>query len=307
MKMETNKLILFLLFLLFPFVLFAQGDGENKRWYDRLGDWVSSTPWKLDESIPVTHTKVLFQLGEQGVLDEYLSPISHNGWQMTTTAITDFPLHEEGQWHLYQEVMLSMGINKNSANGTKMEVIRGEYSLGPSWRVLKQGAGLTLDIAPLFNLQLQGNRKSSNFNNYGNGKASFGLDGWTRLRYQIPWKVSRIALSYSLQLSLLHGTFHPDYGQSYYEYISGESRSPFQFHVTSLHNDITFRQRLLLDIPIHHLTVTLGAEHFYQTQKLSRTRFVQGYWGVVFGISFDTFSLSGGRSVTSDAISSSLY
>lgn len=306
MKMRTNNLILLLLPLCLPFTLKAQDNGEEKQWYDRLGEWVSATPWEYEEPLPVTHTKVLLQFGDQGIIDEYLSPISHNGWQMTTTAITDYALRAGRHWHLYQEVMLTMGINKNGANGTKMEVIRGEYSLGPSWRVLRKG-DFTLDLAPLFNLQLQGNRKSSNFNNYGNGKGSFGLDGWARLRYRIPWKVSKIALSYSMQMSFLHGTFHPDYGQSYYEYVSGENRSPFKFHVTSLHNDVTFRQRLLVDIPIHHLTLTMGAEHFYQKQRLSQTRFIQGYWGIVFGISFDSFYISGGRSASPSSISSSLY
>lgn len=298
-----SKLIVVCLFL--TCALVAQEEGKDP-WYKRLGTWVAGTPWRMDQPMPVTHHKLLLQRGQWGVVDEYLSPISHFGWHTSATLLTDYAPPRKGSWHLYQEVMLSLAYPKNKANGTTMEIMRGEFSVGPSWRVLNH-KGMTLDVAPLLNIQVQGNWKTSNANNYGNAKGSVGLDGWTRFRYQIPWKVSRIALSYSAQISLLHGTFHPDYGQSYYEYISGGKRIPFQFHFTSWHNNITLKQRLLVDLPIHHLTMTLGAEYYHQNQKLSDTRFTQGYWGVVLGISFDSFLLSGGRSNPSDAISSSLY
>lgn len=299
---KINWLILFLFF----FVSVGAQEDERPKWYDRIGYWVSDTPWTYGETLPMVHTKILGQVGRFGIIDGYLSPISHIGWQTGLTALTDYAPIQDKSWHLYQELMLLMAQPHNKANNTEMDVYRGEFSIGPVWRVMRH-KGISVDVAPLLNTQLQGNLKNSNTNNYGNVKGSIGLDGWARVRYVLPWKVSKIALSYSAQLSLLHATFHPAFGQSYYDYVSGGEGSALKFHLTSLHNNITFRQRLLVDFPIHRLTVTLGAEHYHQKQYLSNTRFVQGYWGVVMGISFDTFTLSGGRSTRSDVISSTLY
>lgn len=303
MRFNASMLVLLLMVASQPLV--AQEKGENK-WYNRLGRWVTAEPWEVEDAIPMVHTKTLLGAGQYGVVDEYLSPISHFGKQFSVTALTDYAKPSGRSWHLYQEAMAMWAMPENNANKTVMDVYRGEFSLGPAWRVLHR-KGWSVDVAPLLNLQLQLNWKASNTNNYGNVKGTMGLDAWSRVRYQLPWKVSKIAISYSAQYSLIHGTFQPAFGQSYYEYISGGKRTPLQIHLTALHNNLTLRQRLLVDFPIHHLTLTLGAEYYHQNQKLSHTQFTQGYWGVLLGVSWDSFWVSGGRATNSKSITNSLY
>lgn len=303
MRFNRPTIVLLLMLALIP--LRAQ-EASNGKWYERLGQWVAGKPWVPEEVIPMVHTKALLGAGQLGIVDEYLSPISHFGTQFSLTALIDYAKPVDRSWHMYQEVMAMMAMPKNNANNTQMDVYRGEYSIGPAWRVLQRN-GWSVDVAPLANLQLQVNWKGSNTNNYGNVKGSMGLDAWSRVRYQLPWRVSKMAVSYSAQFSLLHGTFQPAFGQSYYEYISGGKRTPLQIHLTALHNNLTLRQRLLVDCPIHQLTMTLGVEYYHQNQRLSSTQFTQGYWGVLLGVSWDSFRVSGGRAIQSKAISNSLY
>ncbi|MDD7438523.1 MAG: hypothetical protein PUK66_06825 [Bacteroidales bacterium] len=288
-------------------VLFATSPAiAQERWYHKLGNWIQSEGWQMQDQLPTTHTKYLFQLGERSVIDEYLSPISHRGIEAKMSFLTDYKAPVNQSWHLYQEVVLFGANMKNPANNSQMYGIGLEYKLGPSWRVLRD-KGLSVDLAPLFAMKAAGNFKLDNTNNIANGKGSFGVDGWVRLRYQIPWNVLPLAISYSAQSSLLQGAFHPDYGQSYYDYISGENGAKFVFHFGSLHNTLGIQQRLLIDLPINSFTVTLGAEHTYLSQRISHTTYREGSWGVVLGFSFDVASFSGNKSLKSSQIHSTLY
>lgn len=278
----------------------------QEKWYHRLGNWVEGEPWQMQEQLPTTHTKYLFQLGKRSVIDEYLSPISHGGYEGKVSFLTDFKAPVDRAWHLYQEVSIFGANMKNPANSGQMYGVGIEYDLGPSWRILRY-KGLSVDLAPLFALKLQGNFKLANTNNIANGKGSFGIDGWARLRYQIPWRVMPLAISYSAQLPLLQGAFHPDYGQSYYDYISGENGAKLALHFGSLHNTQGIQQRLLIDLPINNFTFTLGAEHTYLSQKISHTTYREGSWGVILGFSLDIASFSGNRSLKSSQIHSTLY
>lgn len=279
---------------------------ERERWYNKLGNWVQGEQWVYESPQPMTHNKLVIHYGGRGVLDEYLSPISHNGYHLQISLLTDYGAPIEQKWHLYQEALVYGGEMENQANGGEMYNIGGSYSIGPSWRVLRC-KGLSLDLAPLMTFYIEGNFKPSNTNNVANGKGSLGIDAWARLRYQIPWKIMPMAFSYSIQTPLLHGTFHPQYGQSYYDYISGENDRAIDLHFASLHNSMGIHQRLLVDLPIRNVTVSVGAEHSYLTQQLSHTRFREGTWSVLLGISFDIFSLSGNKSVQSEQIYSTLY
>lgn len=132
---------------------------------------------------PVSHTKYLFQYGGRGVLDEYLSPISHSGYHLQLSFLTDYRAPDRS-WHLYQELLVSGGEMKNKANGSKMQNIGISYSIGPNWRVWCY-KGFSIDMAPLITLYLVVISSSPILITY-NAKAGLGTDGWTRLRYQIP-------------------------------------------------------------------------------------------------------------------------
>lgn len=295
-----------------------QSESCGSRVKQRITTWQLGKPWKAPKegSMRMNHHKILLSGGQMGLLDEYLSPIAHKGMTFGLQVVSDFmpwgkASHSEDAGasrlgHIYQEILLQAGLPKNRANGSQIQMLRGEWSIGSAWRLLRY-RHFALDLAPLLNAQLQGEMKPSNSNNYANVKASVGLDAWARVRYQLPSRVFPLGVSYSAQLALLHATFHPGYGQSYFEYISGDERMALRFHPTFVGRDVTLRQRLLVDLPIRHCTFTIGAEYHYQSQTLSHTSFRQAHWGIVLGISFDSLVLSGQRSLSSPHITNSLY
>ncbi|MDO5016976.1 MAG: hypothetical protein Q4E10_01275 [Porphyromonas sp.] len=286
------------------FVFPAHAQEEKKQ--SGVARWVQGTPWQFDGQLPMSHTKILAQVGEKGVQDEYLSPISHRGVDARLTYLTDFAGKPNRTWHLYQEVTLSASKLKNPANGTEMYGAALDYALGPSWRVIRH-RGFALDLAPLAALYIGANFKTSNTNNIGNAKGHFGFDGQLRAIYQLPSTVLPASFSYSARLPLLQMAFHPGFGQSYYDFISGQNGATLPFRFGSLHNTIGITQRLLIDLPIRHLTLTVGVSQAYFRQRLNHTTYKSGNWGAVLGVSFDLFSLSGNRSGQSRQITNTLY
>lgn len=292
---------------LFPMQLKAQDDGKEEiRWYNKVRNWVSSEGYTFDGSIKTTHTKYLMKGGRKGIIDEYISPIAHKGWQLGASFLTDYATQRDRKWHLYQELSVCLSDLSNAANGSKMYALALQYSLGPSWRVLST-KGFSIDLSPLFALNLGGAYKPSNTNNVANAKMSFGIEGWSRLRYQLPWNTMPIAISYTVQSPLIQCVFHPEYGQSYYDYVSGENGNRIKMKLGTPLNTIGIRQRLLVDLPIHNLTITFGAEHRHIKQEINRTTYQSGSWGVLFGCSVDLMCLSGNRAIKSKDIHNTLF
>lgn len=283
-----------------------EGEAQDKKWYNRLSEWVASEGWNFDGHLNTSHTKYFFQFGGKGVEDLYLSPIAHKGWEGKATFITDYAQPSHRNWHLYQELIISGSVLKNAGNGAKIYGLGIAYGLGPSWRVLNWN-NLTLDLAPLMELKLGGYYKPANTNNIANGKVSIGLDAWTRIRYQIPWSVLPIAISYTLQAPLIQGAFLPEYGQSYYDFISGENGSKIKLRAGHPLNTQGISQRLLVDLPLRNITITLGAEHTHFRQDINHLKYTEGSWSVVAGVSLDIFRLSGNKAIKSLELNSSLY
>ena len=278
-----------------PGVLFAQ-EQERKGFWQKTGEWFQGMPYGGEMPLYTTHTKLLLGAGAVGIEDGYLSETTHSGPLLSIQSFTDYALRSDrDKWHVYQEAEILGGFPKNPANRTTMYVIGGRYSLGAAWRAFLWH-GLSLDLAPMLSASVQGDLKLSNTNNVTNVKADFGLDAWARLRYRIPVEAFPMKVQYSLRLPIIHGTFSPAFGQSYYEYVAGGDESvKVAFHPTSFHNGFEIRQNLLIDLPIRHVTVTIGAEHRYQNTRLSSLIFRQGSWMGLAGVSFDLFGLSGNR------------
>lgn len=300
-----NKIGVCFLFLLFQLPLLAQEPAEKMRWHEKLEHWVKGNPWEYQGSLPTNHTKHLVSYNWRNVKDEYLSPIVHSGFGASYHWLRDEIQVPNTTFHIYHESLFSLGILENPANKSKFYLISGNYSVGPAWRVLNV-KDVTLDLAPLASLDLQGHFKLSNTNNVGNLKASLGVDSWARVRYTIPWNLFPLTLSYSLQVPMAHFSFYPEFGQSYYDYISGENKKSPKLHFTSFHNSQKLKQRFLVDLPIRHLTVTLGAEYLFTNEVVNSTKYQDGYWSILVGISLDSFSVSGRKSRSSQ-IRSSYY
>lgn len=285
----------------------AQVPPEKSRWIDRVGRYVQGTPWRFDSMLPTTHGKYLLHIGRIGIQDEYLSPISHTGTSFGISVLMDGKLKSKNnKWHYYGESEMNVGWPKNQANHTTMYVIEGRYLGGPVYRLFNRQQWL-IDISPAVAVNIQGNIKMSNSNNVVNVKGDIGLDAWGRIMYRIPWEVMPVNFSYSIQVPLFHMACHPHFGQSYYEYVSGENRELPRFYAASLHNTFALRQRLLVDLPIRSTTVTVGVEHSYMKQMINSTQYRKGTWSVMVGISLDYLVFSGNRSTRSAQILSPMH
>lgn len=305
MKHLTKGIILCVLLLFTMSGALAQ-EGK-KKWLTRVGEYVQGTPWQFDSVLPTTHTKYLLRIGQVGIMDEYLSPISHKGLDFGLSILTDGSIRRpEDKWHYYGEVSLHLGMPKNPANTTVMHVLGGYYLGGAAYRVLQDNRW-AVDIAPAIALNIQSQVKLSNTNNIINLKGDLGFDAWGRVMYRIPWQVMPISFSYSMQIPLLHLAYHPHFGQSYFDYVSGENGAKVRFYPTSLHNTLGIRQRLLIDFPVRSTTITVGLEHSYLQQKLNSTKYKMGYWSCILGISLDRITFSGNRSTRSRQIISPIY
>lgn len=277
------------------------GVAQGQTLGDKILDWIQGEPYIAAEVLPMHHTRTMLGVGQVGVQDTYLSEIAHTGLYLQLLVTKDFSPMRGGHWHWYREAQLHGGLPKNKANGATMYLIGGRYSIGSAYRALSM-KGLLLDVAPLVTIQGQGNLKLSNTNNIGNVKAAFGLDAWARLRFTLPTESLPIAFQYGVRVPMIGLAFQPDYGQSYYDYASGENNAPLKLHFTSLHNLWSMDHRFLVDLPIRDLTISLGAEYTYHNEQISSLAFKQGEWRVLFGIAMDVFTLSGNKSARSSGV-----
>lgn len=280
---------------------------ENKRpWTDKIAEFVQGSPWVFDSVLHTSHSKYLVNIGQIGILDEYLSPIRHTGYSLSLNILTDRQLSETtDRWHYYQEVMLNAGIPKNPANSTTMYVMAASYSGAPVYRLLNHHHWIA-DIGPMGVVGIQSQAKPSNSNNVINFKGGIGIDAWGRIMYRIPWKVMPVNISYSAQIPIFHMSYYPQYGQSYYDYVSGENKVSPKFYPVSFHNGLGLRHRLLIDLPIRNITFTIGVEHEHIKERINNTNYRRGALSFVMGISVDHIFISGNRSTRSKQILSPL-
>lgn len=266
-------------------------------------EYVKGEPWTFDGTLSVTHRELLVGLGQVGVLDQYISPTAHTGADFALYYGTDFPPFAPG-WHVRQEVTLGTGLPKNRANGSQMYVPR-LFSQTALPYTLGRWGNLRLEMGPALSLLVQGNIKAANSNNVANAKVSSGIDGWGRLSYRIPWEILPMRLSYSASIPLLHAAFHPEYGESYYEYVSGDNRKWPHLYLTAPHNSLALRQQLLLELPIHSLTWVIGMQHQWIGETINHTKYRYGSVGLLIGVTLDSASFSGGRILRSSQLRSS--
>ena len=272
-----------------------------------FGQWIRGDVYDGEMPLRTSHTKLLFGIGATGVEDAYLSEITHSGLKFSILAQTDYPLKDCGsKWHLYQEAGVWGGLPANPANGSVMYQIGGRYSLGAAWRAL-MWKGFSVDLAPMLTAFVQGHLKLTNINNVTSIKASFGLDAWGRVRYRLPIASFPLSVQYSLRMPLIHAAFAPNYGQSYYEFVASDpEKLDIKFQPVSFGNHFGVEQHLLIDLPIRHFTLTIGAGHRYHSELLNDLRYREGTWMGLLGVSFDLFSLSGGRALGSGSVHNAL-
>lgn len=265
-------------------------------------------PFSEFDPLPTTHSRRFLTIGMGQALDDYLSPIPHEG--------IFFKLKREGykrerqDWlriGSWQSLMdIHAALYRNPVNGSGMQFLQFDGAFGPAWNLLEK-KWLKWDLALMGNLVLGSTIKSANTNNVFNLKLSAGLDLATGVLFPIKIKEYKMYLHYKAQLSALHLTFHPGFGQPYYDYIGGENGAPLKFYLTQPWNRLRVKQMLTADIPFAHSTLILGFEHGYTNMRLNNRKFRELYFGLVLGYSFDYFKLSGSRSIRTDRIDKSFH
>lgn len=261
--------------------------------------YLKGTPWVYDSLLYTTHNKVLLGIGHGALLDTYLSPIVHAGRDLQIKALTDHASRRG--YHRYSELEGELGLLRNPANYALIYHFGVDYSTGPLWRVYDRG-GLRVNVGGLYNISGRGNLKLSNTNNVFTLKASTGIDAMVRGTYRLSLCGYPIVMGYSAQASLLHLTFSPEYGQSYYDYVSEENKQGIKLYMTHPGNRFSFHQRAVVDLPIRHFTFTFGIEHRYNSEDLNRLEYRKSHLSLLLGWSFDSVRLGGGKSMRSSFV-----
>lgn len=295
--------------LLFSILCVSSGELSAQSFWRKSWEatkhWIAGIPYAPDSIIEMNHSKQLMGGGVIGILDQYLSPIAHTGPVISFLSLSDAPRKGGSRWHLFNEIDIKIGQPLNAANKSSIYIISSEYASAISYEVFRKW-GLIAEVAPMLRTFIQGNIKISNVNNIVNLKAGIGLDSWGRLRYHFPSDLFPFALQYSIALPVGYLSFHPQYGQSYFEYESAKSKLLSSIRFTSLHNRQAIKQRFLIDLPIRHLTLTLGVEHSYWDEWINSTKFQQGNLQLLCGFSLDLFTISGNRSLRSKVLKRAL-
>lgn len=299
-------LVVALLFSCYPDTVWGQeGKTFLNKWAGKVRSYLYGDPWKYDSLLCTTHTKILLGLGQNRIADTYLSPITHIGGDIRIKVLTDGP-EKRSLWHWTQEVDVVFSTPQNPANRSTIYHFGGEYSVGPLFNVFDMHR-FRVNVGPLFDVNVKGNLKLSNTNNVFSLKASGGLDGVLRLVYRADLWEYPLILGYSTQLSLVHLTFSPEYGQSYYDYIAERNRSSIKLTPTFFNNRFNFKQRMVVDCPIHNATITLGLEHLYHQAMINNISYKESHVLFLFGYSFDFVKMAGGRSLRSKFVRNSYH
>lgn len=263
--------------------------------------------WKIMDSIPTIHQKRYLTFGGGRGLDDYLSPSTHEGWQIGYDMLgykrSSLKYASSNQWN----INFDAGIYRNPLNSSPLYWLGFDSSWGIGFDVISRKL-LKWDIAPMFNLNSQLVAKTTNVNNVFNLKISPGLDIASNLIGSFSIKDWKFFLFYRAQISLLHFTFAPGYGQPYYDYISGDNGAKLKFQFAHpFKNRLYLRQKLGLDIPFRSHTLSVAFTYNYLKEELNFRRYNHEKWGFSIGFSTDVFSISGSKSVLSPHIDSSFH
>lgn len=305
--MLYRKLIVVALLLLSSSSIgYAQaGDSGFKKFTNKVKNYLHGDPWQYDSLLHTTHTKILLGIGQNRIADSYLSPTTHIGGDLRLKVLVDAPRREK-RWYWSQDIEALFSTPKNPANGSVIYHFGGEYSIGQLFSLYDKH-NLRVSAGPLLDLNAKGNLKLSNTNNVFNLKASVGIDGALRAVYRAHLGSYPLVLGYSTQLALFHLTFSPEYGQSYYDYISEQNRSSIKLTPTFANARFNFKQRMTVDCPIHNATITLGMEHLYHQSMIHNISYKESHVLFLIGYSFDFVKMSGGRSLRSKFVRNSYH
>lgn len=264
---------------------------EASSFWQKARTYYTASDWRMSDTLQVRHRQLLFGISLGGLRDTYLSPIAHRGSSVSLLGATDYPSSPSFP-HLYGEWYLEAGQLENPANRSLLQVLSGKYALGCLWRPLS-ARRFALDLGVAGSTQVASFAKLSNVNNVFNAHVSAGADALARVLCRLPFSWCPATIHFTTSAEVCHVAFSPLFGQSYYDYVSGENRGRIALHVSHPLNKLALTSRLVLDIPFRGVTLSLGGMHCYFSDRSPANPYHKGSIGFLIGLSYDAFTLAG--------------
>lgn len=218
----------------------------------------------------VTCHALAFGIGAANVLESYLSPLEYTGIEARIQRET-FRRTTLMQSHIYVQTLLNMHASYTK-NTSGQEMYEGLLNWNIGWLYDWQICpNLRLLAGPMGDVNLGVVYNDRNSNNPAQAKVYINIDASAMLLYNFRLFHREIGLKYQLAVPLGGLMFSPEYGQSYYEIFElGHHRNNICF--TSLHNQPSLRQYLMLDFPVCNQTIRIGYIADIQQSKVNQIK-----------------------------------
>lgn len=263
-------------------------------------------PWSFQDSLLSTHIKNFISFGYGDLKNTYLSPQVHDG--IIVAFDTYHYRRSKSKWFSNWQLSNSLGVANylNPGNKSSLFYLNDDFSFGIGFDILKTKY-FKWNLASLLNANCQVLTKISNVNNAFDLKFSSGLDLGSNLLIPIKLGSYKFFLYERSQLSLLDLTFHPGYGQPYYDYVSGENPAKLHFYLTYPGRKTFVRNLLSLDIPFATQTVSLAFKYDYMYENINYRIYHHTHFSIMLGWSFNIFKVSGTKAISSKDLMHSFY
>jgi len=244
-----------------------------------------------ESPVPLTYQSTLLGYGMNSVYDSYLSQLEYTGENVglyyEQTKMTGLMGGRIAEQHLFTG---NYAWSKNKPETASYYTGIFEYDYGMHYRFnpteklqVFTGAQVGGLLGFVYNTR--------NGNNPATGKFHLNLGLSVIATYKLKIKSQALLFRYQADAPLVGAMYAPQFGQSYYEIGLGDNED--LIHFASLHNYLSVRNRLSVDIPLNRVTFRLAYIHsFYETRindldtQINRNTFC-------IGISRNFFTVSG--------------
>ncbi len=240
-------------------------------------------PFKLDSTkhkYPLKLKSLYGGVGALNVKDEYLSPLSYSGKNLSfmaeSTSFARLPEMQKAESGLGKLLKLpfrfainpkllkhnlfsfDLGSSQNPAGNGAMYLIAFRWDSSLLYRLMKNqfgqahlGLGMKTDFALLYNTR--------NGNNPVNTDASLALTAHLHYAYRLPWHFCPMLFRLSSTTDLLGIRHAMGYGESYYHAYGEKFNLGEHLAFVSLNNQFIEQFRLSLDLPVaNYFTLSLS-------------------------------------------------
>lgn len=228
--------------------------------------------------------------------DQYLSPLPYKGQFIAVKNEWWQGFDEQSKSYLGNGVIDWMHVGKVLIQGARTynpaytNII---YSVGTNagWGVhydfkrLIGVEGLSVYVGPYLDLDLFVKDHLNNVNKPVSVDLSLNIKAHAGVGYSFRAKKTSYRMRYTAMTDLIGVQFVPEYGESYYEITEGIIGG--SIGLGSLHNRLSIRQELTLDMQFKHSAWRIGVEHEYLKHEMNGLQFQREQVSLVIGTIFN--------------------